>query len=39
MRKYRNYSDEDVIKFAAQAQSMGQLLDMLELRKAGGNYA
>lgn len=37
--KYREYTDEDVIKFAAEVTSLSQLLEKLELKKAGGNYA
>ena len=38
-RKYKDYSDEDVIKYANEVRSMAQLLDKLGLKKAGGNYA
>ena len=38
-RPYKNYTDEEVIMFTAQSLSMGQLLDKLGLKKAGGNYA
>lgn len=39
MRKYRDYTDEDVIRYSREALSLGQLLDLLGLRKAGGNYS
>lgn len=38
MAKYKDYTDEDIIKYAAEATSMGQLLRKLGLRVAGGNY-
>ena len=39
MRKYREYTDEDVIKNAAEVTSLSQLLESLNLKKAGGNFA
>ena len=39
MRKYREYSDDDVIKYAKQVTSMAQLLRKINLKEAGGNYA
>jgi len=39
MRKYRAYTDEDVINFAAQVTSIRALLQKLNLKEAGGNYA
>lgn len=39
MRKYRNYTDEDIIKISKEVTSIAQLLERLDLRKAGGNYA
>lgn len=39
MRKYKEYKDEDVIKFAKTVKSMAELLRMLSLKEAGGNYA
>ena len=39
MRKYRAYSDEDVIKFAKEVKSIAGLLTKLDLKRAGGNYA
>lgn len=37
--KYRDYTDEDIIKFAAEVPSMSQLLSKLGLKKAGGNFS
>lgn len=39
MRKYRNYTDEDVVKFAKEVFSMANLLRKLNIRPVGGNYA
>ena len=39
MRKYREYSDQDVINAASKVSSMSQLLKALNLKMAGGNYA
>lgn len=39
MKKYRNYTDEDVIKFAKEVNSIAGLLKSLNLVVAGGNYA
>jgi hypothetical protein len=39
MRKYRNYSDEDVAKYATEVTSIAGLLVKLDLKCAGGNYA
>lgn len=39
MRKYREYSDEDVIRFAKEVTSVAQLLSKLNLKQAGGNFA
>jgi hypothetical protein len=39
MRKYREYSDEDLVKCASEVTSVSQLLKALGLRPAGGNYA
>ena len=38
MRKYRDYSDQDVIKYSKQVCSIAQLLNKLNLKPAGGNY-
>lgn len=38
-RKYREYTDEDIIKFAKEVVSIAGLLTKLNLKKAGGNYA
>lgn len=37
-RHYRRYTDEDVIKYAAESLSLNQLLKKLGLRAAGGNF-
>lgn len=39
MRKYKNYSDSDVIAFAKEVFSIAGLLKKLDLKMAGGNYA
>ncbi len=39
MRKYRNYTDEDIIRNAKNVKSLGDLLRSLDLKVAGGNYA
>jgi len=39
MRKYREYTDEDVIKNAIKVSSLAGLLKSLNLKCAGGNYA
>jgi hypothetical protein len=39
MRKYRNYTREDVEKYAKEVYSMADLLKKLDLADAGGNYA
>jgi hypothetical protein len=39
VRKYRNYSDKDVIEKSKESQSMAELLRKLNLKDAGGNYA
>ena len=39
MRKYRDYSDQDVIEAAKTSFSIAQLLRKLNLKEAGGNYA
>lgn len=36
--KYRNYTDEDIITYAAEVKSMAGLLNKLGLKSAGGNY-
>ena len=38
MRKYREYSDDDVIKYAKEVKSMAKLLTKLGLKTVGGNY-
>ena len=37
-RHYKNYSDEDIIKYSNEVTSMAQLLKKLGLKVAGGNY-
>jgi hypothetical protein len=39
MRKYREYTDEDAIKYSKEVYSIAQLLQKLNLKPAGGNYA
>lgn len=39
MRTYKNYTDEDIIKFSKQVKSIAGLLRKLELKVVGGNYA
>jgi hypothetical protein len=39
MRKYKEYSDDDVIKYSKEVFSIAQLLRKLNLKEAGGNYA
>ncbi len=39
MRKYKEYTDEQIIEIAGKVFSMAQLLKELGLRYAGGNYA
>lgn len=39
MRNYRNYTDEDVIKYVKEVCSIAQLLKKINLKPAGGNYA
>lgn len=39
MRKYRQYTDEDVIHSSKEVKSVAQLLRKLNLKEAGGNYA
>jgi hypothetical protein len=39
MRKYKEYTDKDVIKCAAKVKSMAGLIKGLDLKPAGGNYA
>lgn len=38
-RKYREYTDEDVVRNAAKVKSLAGLLKSLDLKCAGGNYA
>lgn len=38
-RKYRNYTDNDVIEASAKVHSMAELLRVLDLKIVGGNYS
>lgn len=38
MRKYKNYSDDDIIQFSKEVKSIAGLLKKLGLKEAGGNY-
>jgi len=38
MRNYLNYTDDDIIKYAAEVKSIAELLQKLNLKLAGGNY-
>lgn len=38
-RKYRNYTDQDIVKYAKEVTSIAGLLSCLGLRPAGGNYS
>ena len=38
MRKYKNYSDEDLINAVKQSKSLASVLKSLDLRQAGGNF-
>lgn len=39
MRKYREYTDQDIINHSKDVTSLSQLLDKLDLKKAGGNFS
>jgi hypothetical protein len=39
MRKYREYTNEDVIRICKEVKSIAGLLNQLGLKPAGGNYA
>jgi len=39
MRKYREYTDKDVINFSKKVFSIAQLLKKINLTQSGGNYA
>jgi hypothetical protein len=39
MSQYKNYTDEDIIKYCKEVSSMSQLLKKLNLKSAGGNHA
>lgn len=38
MRKYRDYTDSDIIRYATEVKSIAGLLKKLNLRNAGGNF-
>lgn len=38
MGQYRNYQDEDIIRFSKEVKSLSGLLRKLNLRTAGGNF-
>ena len=38
MRKYKEYSNEDIINYAKEVNSIASLLKKLNLKPAGGNY-
>ena len=38
MRKYRKYTDEDIITYAKEVKSLAGLLKKLGLKPVGGNY-
>ena len=37
-RKYRNYTDEDIIRYSKEVKSIAGLLKKLDLKVVGGNY-
>ncbi len=39
MKKYRNYTNEDIINNVKNVTSLSALLESLNLKKAGGNFA
>lgn len=39
MRKYREYTDNDIIKYAKEVYSLAGLLRKLNLKPCGGNYS
>ena len=38
MRKYRNYTEEDFINAVKQSKSLSEVLRLLNLKEAGGNF-
>ena len=38
MRKYKNYTNEDIINYSKEVKSIAGLLKKLGLRTVGGNY-
>jgi len=39
VRKYRNYTNEDIVRYSKEVNSIASLLKRLELKPSGGNYA
>jgi len=39
MKKYRNYTDEDIINYSKNVNNISQLLKKLNLKSVGGNFA
>ena len=39
MRKYRNYTNDNIIQYSKEVQSIAGLLRKLDLKPVGGNYA
>lgn len=39
MRKYKNYNDNDLINAIKKSKSLANVLKILDLRQAGGNFA
>jgi hypothetical protein len=39
MRKYREYTDDDIVKFSKEVYSISELLKKLNLKTSGGNFA
>jgi hypothetical protein len=37
-RNYRKYTPEDILKYAKQAKTLGELVSLLGLKSAGGNF-
>lgn len=39
MRKYKNYTDQDIVNFSKEVKSIAGLLRKLNLKPVGGNYS
>ena len=39
MKKYKNYSDDDIVKYSQEVFSIAGILKKLNLKPTGGNYA